>query len=140
VATRGQGVQAGAGRRLQAPPAALGPAPALELVVVEHGLAGRGDRDQPEAVAGGGEGLGHLGPVDRVDVLEGEAARGGQGDPGDLAAPLVGHDHRRVVPPEPGRPGHDRHHPQAGHHQHGGEAGSPGGHAMKTTIRIRELK
>jgi hypothetical protein len=60
-----------------------------------------------------------------VDVLEGEAARGGQGDPGDLAAPLVGHD---------------RHHPQAGHHQHGGEAGSPGGHAMKTTIRIGELK
>jgi hypothetical protein len=70
--------------RLQAP-ALAGDTAALQLVVVEHGLTQGADRDQPEAAVGDRELLGDLGPVDRVPVLEGEPAPGGQGDTGHLA-------------------------------------------------------
>jgi hypothetical protein len=103
----------------------VGDAAALQLVVVEHGLAGGGDRDQPEAATGDRERLSHLGLVDRVPVGEGEPVVLGQGDAGQLAAALVGHHHRRVAPAE-ARPG-QRHRGRG--HQDGGEGG-PAAHVL----------
>jgi hypothetical protein len=121
-----QRLKAWGGGRLESP-AVVGDAAALQLVVVEHGLAWRGDGDQPEAAVGDRERLGHLGPVDRVPVGQGEPASLGQGDAGHLPAELVG-DHDRRVAAARSQPGRQRQR-RDGHHGQG-DRGDPGPHVL----------
>ena len=77
--------------QLQPPPAAAAAARALDVVVVEHGLARRGDLDEPErAVVAGDEALERGPAVVGVAVGELEGARARQLERGDRAAVAVG--------------------------------------------------
>ena len=80
---------------LQAPPAAAAAARALHVVVLEHGLARRGDLDEPEAAAVGDEALDRGPAVVGVAVGQLERARARQVERGDGVAVAIGRDHLR---------------------------------------------